>query len=281
MLLVPIRVVSKNIRYATKAPFRGEEPWDIRKPHLINELRFHTIHNAEALICCQEALHAQLEDILNGLNSNGREWNYIGRGRDDGLQAGEYSPILYRPSIWELVFQDMIWFSPTPRTPSKDQGAGSKRVLTIGEFRHVHSGKIMRVYNTHLDDQSSDCRKRAAETLTNFAKESSKVPAILTGDFNSESSQEAYVEITSRGPFLDTFHQLTKLNRYGHVNTYTGFGFEGEPAKRIDYIFTSFQWPNPGKTPWKVVSYGVSANRFDTGIYNSDHRAVIADLMLQ
>lgn len=90
---LPIRLLTHNIRYATNSPFKGEEKWGIRKSRLINELSFNTAHCAESFICLQEVLHQQLVDILLGLNSKKKAWAFVGVGRDDGLEAGEYSPI--------------------------------------------------------------------------------------------------------------------------------------------------------------------------------------------
>lgn len=84
-----IRLLTHNIRYATDAPFKGEEKWETRKPGLINGLLFNTAHCAESFICLQEVLHRQLVDILSGLNNKQKSWDYVGVGRDDGKTAGE------------------------------------------------------------------------------------------------------------------------------------------------------------------------------------------------
>ncbi len=86
---LPIRLLTHNIRYATKAPFKGEEKWDVRRPRLVNELRFNILHCAESFICLQEVLHQQLIDILSDLNSKTKSFGYVGVGRDDGHEAGE------------------------------------------------------------------------------------------------------------------------------------------------------------------------------------------------
>lgn len=88
-----IRLLTHNIRYATNSPFKGELKWECRQSRLINELSFNTAHCAESFICLQEVLHQQLVDILAGLNSKKKTWAFVGVGRDDGLEAGEYSPI--------------------------------------------------------------------------------------------------------------------------------------------------------------------------------------------
>ena len=102
-----IRLLTHNIRYATTSPFKGEEKWSVRKSRLINELSFNTAHCAESFICLQEVLHQQLVDILAGLNGKEKAWAFVGVGRDDGLEAGEYSPIcmFFSASIFPLLGQ--------------------------------------------------------------------------------------------------------------------------------------------------------------------------------
>ena len=86
---LPIRLLTHNIRYATKNPVEGEEKWEQRKPKLINELEFGTRYCMESFICLQEVLHLQLMDILSELNQGSKSWDYVGVGRDDGGTAGE------------------------------------------------------------------------------------------------------------------------------------------------------------------------------------------------
>ena len=104
---ISIRVLTHNIRYATTAPFKGEELWTVRRQRLVNALRFNTAQNPEAFICCQEVLHEQLQDLLGALNSHGDRWEHVGVGRDDGKEAGEYSPIFYRPAVWSAPFTEI------------------------------------------------------------------------------------------------------------------------------------------------------------------------------
>ena len=129
MISIPLRVISKNIRYATTSPFKGEELWSTRRPYLVNELRFLTAHSKESFICCQEVLHTQLQDILTDLNSSGENWAYIGVGRNDGKEAGEYSPIFYRSDTWSLIKATTTWLSNTPDVP------GSVRPRNTGDVR--------------------------------------------------------------------------------------------------------------------------------------------------
>jgi endonuclease/exonuclease/phosphatase family metal-dependent hydrolase len=272
---------------------------------MINELQFHTRHNPESFICLQEVLHNQLEDILHGLNSGigngsttanfkhagagGSEWTYIGVGRDDGRKAGEYCPIIYRPGIWKLEHSQTLWLSETPSVPSRGWDAALMRILTIGIFKHYVSHKTVLAMNTHLDHQGSKARFEAARLILrqvdnyiNGGYGESITGVFLAGDFNSEEKQEAYSVITEPGsPFRDAQKQVDPTFRYGNENTYTGFGYDGERATRIDYIFLA-----PGSMslleghPWVIQGYSVLPSRFDDGVYNSDHRAVVTDTQL-
>jgi len=299
---LPIRIFTHNIRYATSAPFKGEEFWRKRKPRLLNELKFNTRHNLESFICLQEVLHVQLNDILSGLNNGSTntssssdevEWAYIGVGRDDGKTKGEYSPIFYRPSIWKLQHWETVWLSKTPSRPSKDWDASNIRIVTIGVFQHITTRRTVLALNTHLDDQGSKSRLHAAKIILNKIDEYLKGTfgesisgVFLSGDLNSSEDQEAYQALTaSDTPLYDTQKLDTTGSHYGNELTFTGFGYENEPQTRIDYVMLGpVQRIDHGAhqhhTPWEVQGYAVLANKFDDGVFNSDHRAVVVDTLL-
>ncbi|KAI9767039.1 MAG: hypothetical protein M1840_005998 [Geoglossum simile] len=312
---LPIRILTHNIRYATSSLLKGEEPWPTRRPRLLGELHFQMRHNFEAFICLQEVLHVQLTDILTGLNNrkpnpnssssnSGDEWTYVGVGRDDGHRAGEYSPILYRPTVWSLQGSQTIWLSPTPTTPSKGWDAACIRILTIGVFRHRVSKKNLVVMNTHLDDQGAESRYQAARIISRKVSEyrHAALPVVLAGDFNSEPSGRAYRYLTDIRPEYGTtpLRDLRDLvpaeERHGNEYTFTGFRCDGGPKARIDFLFlngfTDRLKPSPpapspdpssatsGGLAGRASGYAVLSNRFDDGVFISDHRAVVGDVDL-
>lgn len=288
---LPARIITHNVRHYTPEPFKGELPWSSRARLVVNQLLYNT-RNQDCLVGLQEVLHHQLVDILSGLNKDvsteDRHWEYIGVGRDDGRQDGEYSPIFYQPSIWQLRHWETVWISETPDVPSKDWDSSCSRIATIGVFTHHASQKTVLAVNTHLDDQGTRARLEGARIILNKISEyqTNEYRDVISGffvvgDFNSEESQEAYSELTaSHSPLLDTYKLLDPAERYGNYNTYTSFGYENEPESRIDYIFLGPASGEEKKIPWKVKGYAVLANRFDDGILNSDHRAVVADAVL-
>ncbi|OOF98377.1 hypothetical protein ASPCADRAFT_43575 [Aspergillus carbonarius ITEM 5010] len=291
---LPLRILTHNIRYATSSPFKGERPWTDRVHPLLNELQYNTRH-LETLICLQEVLHNQLVDIHAGLNhkqQSDKAWEYIGVGRDDGCEAGEYAPIFYQPSIWQLKHWETIWLSETPGVPSKSWDAASTRIVTVGVLTHRASRQTILAMNTHLDDQGSRSRFEAAHIILRKMEEYRAGAAFghiisgvfLAGDFNSQEEQEAYTVLTApESPLADAAKLVNPREHYGNYMTWTGFGYEGQDPSRIDYILlesTADKVLSYGRQPWKVEGYAVLANQFDDGVFNSDHRAVVIDVIL-
>ncbi|KAL8841467.1 MAG: hypothetical protein Q9170_000930 [Blastenia crenularia] len=273
-----VRLLTHNVRYATDSPFVGEEVWAVRRPRIVNELRFNTAHCNESFICLQEVLHNQLVDILHGLNGEGdAEWGFVGVGRDDGLSAGEYSPILYRLSVWNLQSAETIWLSPTPETPSRGWDAACKRILTIGLFQHRQSKKTLVAMSTHLDHQGAKSRSEAAKIILKQIDQKShqgRLPVFLAGDFNSQQDDDAYKILTNEDSTMkDLFTISDSEGKYGHYYTFTGFG--KDETTRIDFLFV-----NQKVHSWLVKSYAVLENKFDDKVYASDHRAVSADVAI-
>ena len=64
---------------------------------------------------------------------------------------------------------------------------------------------------------------------------------------------------------------MTSTALYGHYNTFTGF--DGRELSRIDYVFGT-------AGGWRGGVYGVEENRFEDGVWVSDHRMVVADVVV-
>ncbi|KAF3183419.1 hypothetical protein TWF751_004195 [Orbilia oligospora] len=242
---LPLRIISHNIRYATTSPFRGEEPWPTRLPLLISQLHHLTsaTPSIPSIICLQEVLHSQLTDIITTLNSNlppKLHWASIGLHRDDGHLSGEASPVLYQPTIFHPQTNNTTWLSPTPDKPSKGWDAACIRIITHGIFKHLPTDREIVFMSTHLDDRGSKSRFHAAEMIINIVSEYVKqgLPVVLAGDFNSEVTQEAYKRLAEEDSgVVDVKNYVGWAETYGERHTYTGFGYEGESEKVIDFIF--------------------------------------------
>jgi endonuclease/exonuclease/phosphatase family metal-dependent hydrolase len=274
-----VRVLTHNIRYAITSPSVGEKPWASRKQLMLNELHYNTLYNAESFICLQEVLHNQVDDIMSGL---GADWTYIGVGRDDGKEAGEYSPILFRKGVWDLGSWKTVWLNEDGSVGKKGWDAGSVRIVTVGHFTHVKSKKKIVGMSTHLDNSGEVSRRESAkiilqlidtESSTNTTADEDKVPFFLAGDLNSETSGEAYQLLSAKTSLLQDAKELAKW-KYGNTNTFTDF--DDKDMTLIDFVFLGPR----GGTNWAVEGYSVLPNKFEDGVYDSDHRAVVMDGVL-
>lgn len=272
-----VRLLTHNIRYAISVPFVGEKPWADRKPLIVNELKHNTQYNPESFICLQEALNNQVIDIMSELGS---EWSYIGVGRDDGKQKGEYSPIIFRKAVWEVESWKTVWLNEDGSVGKKGWDAGSIRIVTVGHFKHVASKKLVLGLCTHFDNSGAISRRESAKIVLKLVQteaslnstSSPSIPYFLAGDLNSETSDDAYKLLNNQtSPFQDS----KELSKWQYGNRYTYTAFDDKSLSLIDFIFVG-----RGGADWNVDGYSVLANKFDSGVYNSDHRAVVVDAVL-
>ncbi|KAK3297089.1 Endonuclease/exonuclease/phosphatase [Chaetomium fimeti] len=274
-----IRLVTLNIRYDTKNPGPGEEPWSVRCPRLCAQLRFITSSQDSPFVCLQEVLHSQLTDVQTYL---GPSWGRIGQGRKDGKEAGEYSPIFFRADHWECERSRTFWLSPTPEVPSKGWDAALERVVTMGTFSHRRTGAVVTVMNTHFDHKGEVAREESARLLLKLASTwpgerapRLSTPVFLGGDFNSTPTGRAYKVLTEPNSGMrDISDILPEVAKYGNKEiTFTSFGDDpNEHPARIDFLFVR------GMGRLRFLSFGILANKFDDGVYLSDHRPVVADV---
>ncbi|OCH84829.1 hypothetical protein OBBRIDRAFT_740880 [Obba rivulosa] len=277
----------------------GELPWSLRRLKVAQQL----LNEDIVLVGFQEALMRQVNDLQELL---GNDWAWIGIGRDDGVSAGEFSPIFYKKTHLSLVSHDNFWLSNTPFKPSKYPNAGSYRVCTVGHFTlHSPSGQPTNItlLNTHLDDRSDAQRRLAASLLLTRARYEAHTtggPVLVTGDFNSPSAgfdSGAYQIATGKIPpvpldsefarkysvpdgtlpkfaMRDLRGETPKMRVSGHYATYIGFSRPGDASSytRIDFLFGG---SNGG---WTAEAYKVGDALTDDGVLASDHRPVYADL---
>lgn len=276
---LPFRIITFNIRYATTTPTPNEELWKVRCPKLCTQLRFTVAGHSAAFICLQEALSNQVEDVQAEM---GASWAHIGVGRDDGVAAGEFSPVFYNLDTWSCERSRTYWLSPTPEKPSRGWDADLPRIVTMGQFLHRQTGARVVVLSTHFDHRGLKAREESARLILKLtdswvgeqtAQGRRKSPVFLGGDFNSKTSDKAYQTMTDpKSGMTDISTLIPKEQRYGNELTYSSFGEKNEEPKRIDFLFVK------DTSDIRFLSFGVLANRFDDGVYLSDHRATISDM---
>jgi endonuclease/exonuclease/phosphatase family metal-dependent hydrolase len=258
-----VTVMSYNIRMDTKAD--GVNQWGYRIEKVTDLIKK---HNPD-LFGVQEALHNQMMDLQNNLP----DYQFIGVGRDDGKEKGEYSAIFYKKDKFEVLKQNTFWLSETPTIPgSKSWDAAITRVVTFAVVKEKSSGKSFIYANTHFDHIGKEARKNSANTikhlLLDFMKDYKAIPVLVSGDFNSEPTAEPYLNMID-GKEL----QLTDARPGTDVTgTFCGFEVGKIECRTIDYIFHSAQW--------KASNYKVIQEN-DGKYYPSDHLPVMASFTLR
>jgi endonuclease/exonuclease/phosphatase family metal-dependent hydrolase len=136
-----LSVMSYNIRYDTAAD--SLNAWAYRKADLVSFLQFHH----PQIIGLQEALHHQIQYIDSALT----QYSFVGVGRDDGAQLGEFSPILYDSSRLYMIRSGTFWLSETPEKPSQGWDAALPRICTWAIFEKKNEHQQFLCMNAHFD----------------------------------------------------------------------------------------------------------------------------------
>ena len=256
------RIMSFNIRYNN--PRDGEHAWPYRRDHVAALIQFHRAD----IVGMQEVLRGQVEDLQVLLP----EFSWVGVGRDDGKQAGEYSPIFYRTEMYELLDHGTFWLSETPEIAgSKNWDAALTRIASWAVFKNKLTGRSQFHLNTHFDHRGEQARiESAAIILKKIDQLAEQLPVTVSGDFNVNPQTEAYAVMT--GGLLDA-HSVSQQTPYGPLGSFYGFTAEqGETGERIDYIFVS--------EGIVVAQFGILADQIE-GNNPSDHLPVLAVIRLE
>lgn len=252
------RLATFNIRWDN--PNDIGNLWKDRAPQIIQLVKFHQI----GILGTQEVLAHQLNELNEGLG-----YAAIGVGRDDGKGKGEFSPIHYDPSRYQVEESGTFWLSPTPDQPSKGWDAALNRICTWAKFS-TEAGERFYVFNVHYDHIGQEARVESSQLVA--AKIASLntegLPVIWMGDFNVEPENPAYQVILNQEIWKDA-RLVSKLSSYGPKGTFTGFDWDRMPDGIIDHIFVQ------GKL--EVLRHGILTDNYGKK-YPSDHFPVLVEL---
>ena len=255
-------IMSYNIKYANEND--GENSWSNRKEHITNQLKFYE----PDIFGVQEALLEQLEHFEDHLDN----YEYLGVGRDDGKNKGEFSAIFYKEDKFDVLQKNTFWLSDTPSKPSKGWDAAFPRVCTYALFEKEDSEKKFWVFNTHFDHRGDEARAKSAKLILKKISEinKSEYPVIFMGDLNLEPDSKP-VKLLSEN--LTDSRKAAKDVIFGPEGTFNAYEFHEPVSRRIDYIFTS-----PENV--EVLKYAVLTDSRDLR-YPSDHFPVLVTLELE
>ena len=246
-----LKVATYNIRNENSGDVSNGNGWAKRCPVICNLIQFHDFD----IFGAQEVLNGQLLNLLSALP----EYSYIGVGRDDGKEKGEYAPIFYKTEKFKLLQSGHFWMSTVTDTPNKGWDAVLPRICTWGKFKDKKSGFTFWFFNLHMDHIGVEARKQSAELVLKTIKEKcGNDQVILTGDFNVDQHNESYTLINTSGMLKDSY-ELTNI-RYALNGTFNNFEPDLKTESRIDHIFVT--------SGLKVLRYGILTDSYRSKLEN-------------
>ena len=261
----PLYVGSYNIRCQNSDDTKEGNGWERRCPVVCSQLNF----EHPDIFGAQEVLEPQLCDMLQRLDG----YDYIGVGRDDGKQKGEYAAIFYDKQKLSLVDNGHFWLSETPEKPGLGWDAACIRICTWGLFQDLTTGLRFYFLNLHMDHVGVVARREAAKLVVQRIRElaGDQMPVVLTGDFNVDQNDEIYA-IFTQSELLDSY--AAARQRFAENGTFNAYHQERKTDSRIDHVFVS---PH-----FSVDRYGVLTNTYwaDQRRLPSDHYPVFVRLQV-
>ncbi|HUF63745.1 MAG TPA: endonuclease/exonuclease/phosphatase family protein [Verrucomicrobiales bacterium] len=266
-----IEAVTFNIRFAN--PDDGPNAWEHRSSIASDLIR----RLDPDILGVQEALASQIRDLEAALPHLSRE----GVGRDDGLEAGEFSPIFYRNDRFQRIEGGTFWLSGTPEEAgSNTWGAACVRICTWLLLEDKATQRRFAVYNAHFDHQAAAARARSARLIaqTIVKRGHHEIPYLILGDLNATPDDAPLRFLIGDGAIIEPdgpletsplpLRNTLQGPDAGQRRTFNGWR-GGTTGEQIDYILAP---------PFARV-LGSAIIRSNTGgRFPSDHYPVSATL---
>lgn len=251
-------IMTYNIRYNN--PNDKENWWENRKQDVAALIQYYK----PDILGIQEGLHGQVK-YLDGTLKN---YAFVGVGRDDGKEKGEYAAIFYNDQNLELLKTKTHWLSETPDKISVGWDASMERIVTYAKFKDKNTNKIIHVFNCHYDHIGKLARENSSKLVLGLIKAMgiANERIAVIGDLNSHP-EESPIQILKTQ--LEDGFENSSLSTYGPIGTFNGFNPNENLTRRIDYILTK---------NLKVNTFRTIDDRRKNGLYPSDHLPVLITL---
>ena len=226
---VEINAGSFNIRNENRGDDKNGDGWAVRRDVLADMITF----CGWDVFGLQEAKKNQIDDILARIPG----YAFVGVGRDDGKEKGEYSPVLYNSRKFELLDSGTFWLSETPDVPGLGWDAMCVRVCSWAKLRDRRGGEAFWFFNTHLDHVGTTARREGVKLILAKTREiaGNSGRVIITGDFNVDQYSDATATMLSDGRFQDS--HIIAQTRFMPNGTFNNFNPEAYTISHIDHIF--------------------------------------------
>lgn len=241
-----LTVASYNLRYDNAEDITNGNGWKQRLPAIATLIRFHGFD----VFGTQEGLVHQLGDLKKELPG----YEYIGVGRDDGVEKGEYAAIFYNAAKFKLLDKGDFWMAPDMSKPGKGWDAVLPRICSWGLFQERKTGFIFYCFNLHMDHMGVQARNESAKlVLEVIRKKAGKTAAILMGDFNADQREKPY-QLLQASDLLEDAFTLSPV-KLAPSGTFNGFESGRCSDSRIDHIFLT--------KAFSVSRYGILNNTYN------------------
>ena len=224
-------VASYNIRNDNEGDAKRGNGWVQRCPVICNQIEWNDVD----IFGAQEVKRNQVDDMLRELEG----YAYVGVGRDDGKDEGEFSPVFYKKERFKLLDQGTFWISETPEkvgVPGWD--AALPRICSYAHLQDKVTKKKFWFFNLHMDHIGVEARKEGAKLIARkITQMCGDEPAMVSGDFNVDQTNEAYHTIVSQGVLADSYELAA--TRYAPTGTFNSFDPNLFTNSRIDHIFVT------------------------------------------
>lgn len=251
-----LNVMTFNMRYDN--PDDESNNWRFRRERVAEVITSHAVD----VFGAQELLVNQRNDLAALLP----DYEYVGVGREDGADAGEFNPVFFRRDRFTLLDSGTFWLSETPEVAgSKGWDGACERIATWVVLRDGEREFLF--INTHLDHVGRVARDQGiALLLERIDALRGGRPVILTGDFNSTPESSVIAHVQQSGILHDV--KGVAAETAGTAWSFADFGeIPEEHRPLLDYIFV-----NDALT---ADRYEVLPDRLNGG-YVSDHAPVMA-----
>lgn len=216
-----IKVMSFNVLVSQNDNVNN---WGQRKVAALNMLN----EEKPTILGLQEATLPQ----VNYLAENLPQYGWVGIGREDGLNSGEFMAIFYLKDEVELLDSGTFWLSETPDEPSMGWDAACKRTCTWTKLKMKKTGTEFAYLNTHLDHVGKQAQRNGLALMVERCAQivPQGMTAFVTADFNATTDDPIFEPLKS--DMLDARETAPETDRRGTFN-----GFDNLQNVVIDHIF--------------------------------------------
>jgi endonuclease/exonuclease/phosphatase family metal-dependent hydrolase len=253
-----MRIMSFNIRCTNV----GSDSWEDR----IGIVSQTMLESEADSIGVQEATPEWMNTLKETI---GDKYAYVGVGRDDGDDEGEYSAVFYLKDKYTVVDSGTFWLSETPDVPSRGWDAACNRVCTWVHLENKETGEQYVHMNSHFDHVGISARKNSVDMIIERAKQFTDIPVVFTADMNVVEGSDNYNQFITSDYFDDTKYHAPDSMSYC---TYHDTKPQLHKGDVIDYVMINDGFD---ALTYKVVTEGID------GRFVSDHYPIYADIVIK